>query len=47
MATADMGGLIQVWACPTGNLVQSFQIGDIEVQLHIMSAVLHYIFFSG
>ncbi len=33
VATADMAGLIQVWACSSGALVWSFEIGDIEVPL--------------
>ena len=33
VATADMGGLIQVWASTNGELVWSFETGgDIEVQ---------------
>ena len=31
VATADMAGLVQVWACPAGTLVWSFEMGETEV----------------
>ena len=41
VATADMGGLLQVWMVPAGKRVWSFETGDIEVcdmwKLYVMS----------
>ena len=33
VATADMGGLVQVWLTSSGEKVWSFEMGDIEVNL--------------
>lgn len=34
VATADMGGLVQVWLTSSGEKVWSFETGDIEVKQH-------------
>ena len=42
VATADMGGLIQVWAVADGKRVWSFETGDLEVRddfLHVSEQV--------
>ena len=35
VATADMGGLVQVWLTSSGEKVWSFETGDIEVSTDI------------
>lgn len=39
VATADMGGLVQVWLTSSGEKVWSFETGDIEV--HRLHNVMH------
>ncbi len=34
VATADMGGLVQVWLTSSGEKVWSFETGDVEVNMY-------------
>ena len=35
VATADMGGLVQVWTFSTGKLACSFETSDLEVNMEL------------